>query len=70
MRKKITISGVSFFFVTEKILENVMEHVNMRIFLPEMQSFILQIYLVRKAQVNSVRSANNTIVISTRRLRP
>lgn len=70
MRKKITISGVSFFFVTEKILENVMEHVNMRIFLPEMQSFILQIYLVRKAQVNSVRSVNNTIVISTRRLRP
>lgn len=48
MRKKITISGVSFFFVTKKILENEMEHVNMRIFLPEMQSFILQIYLVRK----------------------
>lgn len=70
MRKKITISGVSFFFVTEKILENVMEHVNMRIFLPEMQSFILQIYLVRKAQVNSVRSVNSTIVINTRRLRP
>ena len=70
MRKKITISGVSFFFVTKKILENEMEHVNMRIFLPEMQSFILQIYLVRKAQVNSVRTVNNTIVISTRRLRP
>lgn len=48
MRKKITISGVSFFFVTKNILENEMEHVNMRIFLPEMQSFILQIYLVRK----------------------
>lgn len=35
-----------------------MEHVNMRIFLPEMQSFILQIYLVRKAQVNSCEQHN------------